>query len=235
MHALSSDFVIQKRHWKRGGHKEACGKALVHKDLPKAMHYFALAVSNGVRFICLVLGQLHMGEFGNAEEGVQRNPSEAHRYWELLVNAPDGLVESSTVADGYFQLGRLYRNGDYEPASRNTWLEYYKTAARMGQVESQFELGITYYTGRDGLDVDYEQGLQYHHAAASQGLADAQYALGMHHMHGGLRAQQPHTGFCPVSFSDARQNLETAAAQGHTLAQEALKALALLEASSPSP
>ena len=56
--------------------------------------------------------------------------------------------------------------------------EYLLSAASLGLVDAQFNLGLMYYKGQ-GVPQDYEEALRWFKEAAEQGDAQAQYCLGL--------------------------------------------------------
>lgn len=113
-------------------------------------------------------------------------------------------------------LGQMYADGEgvtRDIAQAHAWYgkaaEQYRQWADMGDVTSQYRLGL-YYKESLGVPQDFLRACDYFDKAADQGHADAQNYLGIMY-HDGLGIRQ--------DFSAALRWFRKAAAEGHTSAQ----------------
>jgi TPR repeat protein len=84
------------------------------------------------------------------------------------------ILITSVIAcsDEFSDAVDAHDKGDY-----NTALKKYKSLARRGDGDAQFNLGLMYYNA-EGVEKDYKQALGWFTLAAEQGDSDAQYMVG---------------------------------------------------------
>ena len=63
--------------------------------------------------------------------------------------------------------------------SEKTNIEEIEALAKNGDKEAQYNLGNSYFYGKDGMPLDLEKGAEWYEKAASQGNPDAEYAYGI--------------------------------------------------------
>jgi len=68
-------------------------------------------------------------------------------------------------------------------SAQSTDVKKLEQQANQGDVEAQFNLGLTYYNG-EGVPQDYAQAMKWYRLAADQGVAEAQYNLGLMYYNG---------------------------------------------------
>jgi hypothetical protein len=87
--------------------------------------------------------------------------------WLALI----GCVNPGWAADVVDRCQQLYKNGQYEQA-----FPVCSKAAKQGDAEAQYNLGLMYHFG-EGISQDYTEAAKWYRKAAKQGYADAQYNL----------------------------------------------------------
>ena len=112
------------------------------------------------------------------------------------------------------ELARCYELGDGVEQNDSLAVKWYRLAAEAGEVMSQLDLGVCYYNGDCGLDVDYREAVKWFVKAAEQGNAKGQYLTGRCYGHGKGVKQ---------SDEEAFKWLRLAARQGYEPAQELLR------------
>lgn len=127
---------------------------------------------------------------------LQANQGDAKAQYNLgVMYYVDGLDRSSTyfeLAYEWFQkaalqnypdalsgLARMYYSGQYVEKDELKAIEYYKRAAQLGHIQSQFILGCILIEGEDRIPPNPEQSIYWLTQAANAGLNDAQLALGV--------------------------------------------------------
>ncbi len=91
---------------------------------------------------------------------------------DLSQNLPNP-VEEITDNDPYKIGLRWYSSGEFEIARK-----FWNPLAEKGDCDSQFALGLLYYTGR-GVKKDFKKAIYYWSKAANQGQLQAQCAMGI--------------------------------------------------------
>jgi hypothetical protein len=192
----------QKLHWKRGGHKNVCGKeggsgtssngasasggvdAPLQHPCPICLDVEDYAGEQpGMCFSC---GQLFCGSCKKSLEqrGVASCPTcraelaapakeEVRRLRQLLAR-PDG--RHTPIAQS--NLGVSYEHGTgvvQNPAEAVRW---YRLAADQGYAHAQYNLGV-YYEDGTGVAQDVAEAVRWYRLAADQGYARAQYNIGV--------------------------------------------------------
>lgn len=110
--------------------------------------------------------QYLLGKFFAAGRGVQRDIGATRRLWTRAGNK--GVLEAQTG------LARFYANGgDWVRA-----VKWWKKAARQGDAESQYRLGLMYQAGQGGLKKNRRNASAWWKKAAAQGHLQAKQALG---------------------------------------------------------
>ena len=113
-------------------------------------------------------------------------------------------------------LAQKYRDGKGVKQSYTKAIELYEMAAKRGDANAQYNLGLYYDEGSHGLTQSSERSIEYYTLAAEQGHASAQNSLGVMYATGdGIE----------TSYSKARELWTKAAAQGFEGAIGALKQL----------
>lgn len=126
----------------------------------------------------------------------------------ILAICPAMFAANASPEQNYKQAEKLQKSEKNEEA-----FEYYLKAARQGDAEAQFYLGLCYNYG-DGVEKDLSEAVVWYRKAADQGFADAQYSLGSCYFNGyGVEKD----------LSEAVKWYRKAANQGFKRAQFALK------------
>jgi TPR repeat protein len=113
-------------------------------------------------------------------------------------------------------LAQRYRDGKGVKQSDKKAIELYEMAAKRGNANAQYNLGLYYKQGSHGLTQSSTRAIEYYTLAAEQGHANAQSNLGVMYASGdGIE----------TSYSKARELWTKAALQGHENAIKALKQL----------
>lgn len=91
----------------------------------------------------------------------------------ILAICPAMLAANASPEQNYKQAEKFQKSEKNEEA-----FEYYLKAARQGDAEAQFYLGLCYNYG-DGVEKDLSEAVKWYRKAADQGDALAQYNLGI--------------------------------------------------------
>jgi TPR repeat protein len=127
---------------------------------------------------------------------------------ELLYTTGQGVRENLFEAHKWYH--QASQKG-HKKAKHQLEKQYKKNkkAAKKGNVEAQFNLGLMYYNGL-GVDKDYAKAVEWYQKAADQGLAVAQFNLGTMYENGRGVAKD---------YTKAFEWYEKAADQGYAKAQ----------------
>ncbi len=150
--ALANEFEAGVYEAKKGHYK-------------KALPFINTAVNEGNPMAQVFLGLMYKNG-----KGVEQNPGEAFRLFELAAKQED--------ADGQFNLGSLYDNGIGVVQDRKEAVKWYELSANQGFIDAQLRLGLMYQYGQ-GVTQSYNESEKWYHMAAEQGDADAQLMLGL--------------------------------------------------------
>ncbi len=113
----------------------------------------------------MLLGKIYL-----AGMGVPRDPKQA-RQWYMKADFFGFIPGTHTV-------GQAFEYGYGGERSFPKAVTYFKKAAAVGYATSQYELGVIYYNGADGVAQDQNMAAAYLVLAAKQGNANALYACG---------------------------------------------------------
>ena len=128
----------------------------------------------------------------------------------ILAICPAMLAANASPEQNYKQAEKFQKNEKNEEA-----FEYYLKAARQGDAEAQYNLGVCYRKGY-GVEKNLTEAVKWLRKAADQGLADAQCMLGLcYELGGGVKKD----------LSEAVKWYHKAANQGHAQAQDMLRKL----------
>lgn len=144
-----------------------------------------------------------------AEEAKKpKKPEFATQFESYLYDAEHGDLWAQN------HIGRCYALGDSVAQNDSLAIKWYRLAAEGGYDMSQRNLGVCYYKGLCGLDVDYTEAVKWLRKAAEQGNDDAQYLMGCCYKEGKGVEQNDEEAF---------QWLRLAARQEHEWAQKLLR------------
>ncbi len=138
-------------------------------------------------------------------EGVERNFSEAARWYEKLARQGDARAQTS--------LGLMYARGYGVKKNPETARRWWSFAAAQNDPGAQYNLGVIYSQG-EGVPLDYAQAAQWLTRAAQRGHVQAQHNLGMLYFDGKGVERDPVRAYFWV---------KVAALQGDALSESALK------------
>lgn len=127
-----------------------------------------------------------------------------------LAICPVMLAANASPEQNYKQAEKFQKSEKNEEA-----FEYYLKAARQGDAEAQFYLGLCYNYG-DGVEKDLSEAVVWFRKAAHQGLAQAQFNLGLCYYNG---------NGVEKNLSEAVKWFRKAAVQGLVKAQDMLRKL----------
>jgi hypothetical protein len=149
----------------------------------------------------------------------------------MLLSAVAVAVSACNFEPATYQDGEAaYQRGDFYTAFR-----LYKSFAEQGDARAQAKLGLMYDRGQ-GVERDHEESNKWYLNAAKQGNADAQYYIGTAYENAKIGPYVD--GLIPGNvriccgyavrsdYEEATKWYQLAAAQGHTLANNALQSLA---------
>jgi hypothetical protein len=190
----------QRLHWKRGGHKQVCGKEGSSGDrsdgVPDAsgggdaalMHPCPICLDSeddaGEKGMCFSCGQMFCGSCRKSLEqrDVTNCPTcravidipetEQVRQLRQLLARPTGRHTPAAQ----FNLGSCYANGTGVTQNEAEAARWYRLAADQGDSRSQYNLAICYGQGT-GVAQDSAEAVRWVRLAAAQGHAEALAAL----------------------------------------------------------
>lgn len=114
--------------------------------------------------------RLHKRELEEAAK--PKKPEFATQFESYLYDAEHGDLWAQN------HIGRCYALGDGVEQNDSLAIKWYRLAAEGGYDMSQSNLGVCYYKGLCGLDIDYIEAVKWLRKAAEQGNDDAQYLMG---------------------------------------------------------
>lgn len=129
-------------------------------------NYAGLYYNNKARY------ELRMREWEAEEAKKPKKPEFATEFESRLYDAEHGDLWAQN------HIGRCYALGDGVERNDSLAIKWYRLAAEGGYDMSQRNLGVCYYKGVCGLDVDYIEAVKWLRKAAEQGNDDAQYLMG---------------------------------------------------------
>lgn len=143
------------------------------------------------------------------EASKPKKPEFATEFESLLYCAERGDFEAQS------SVGIRYGRGDGVEKNDTLAVKWFRMSAENGWAQGEYNLGICYYNGEVGLEVDYSEAVKWFRKAAEQGYDSAQYMLGYCYWKGkGVNK----------SDEQAYEWLRRAARQEHQEAQKLLKA-----------
>lgn len=119
--------------------------------------------------------QRHLGQMFEKGEDVDRDLSEAARWYELSAKQGD--------ADAQFSIAFMYDQGQGVPQCDELAAMWYQKAAEQGDAAAQNNLGLMYDGGR-GVEQNPHEARRWYLAAARQGDDTASYNLGLNYLFG---------------------------------------------------
>lgn len=185
--------------------------AQVDADRPRSETPFALAARNRHFTVALILatagstdpeGQFHLGQMYMEGAGTKKNVTKAKDLY--YQSAEQGNT------DAQLRLGCMYMHGDEVKKCNHLAIKWLQKAADQEDTKAEGFLGCI-YTGDDVTVRDMGKGVKLLHKAADKGFPEAQNRLGCLCWNGII------DGFSNVS--KAQRLLQSAADQGHTMAQ----------------
>lgn len=150
--------------------------------------------------------RLHQRELEEAAK--PKKPEFATQFESYLYDAEHGDLWAQN------HIARCYALGDGIEQNDSLAIKWYRVAAEGGYDMSQRNLGVCYYKGLCGLDVDYAEAVKWLCKAAEQGNDDAQYLMGCCYKNGKGVEQNEEEAF---------RWLQLAARQEHKQAQKLLR------------
>lgn len=152
-------------------------------------------------------------EAASAETAEETAPTKPRRKWPALAFALAGVaLLALAIWYGPLFLGRAMDTGGVLPENRQKAERLYEIAAKRGDADALYNLGLLYYEG-EGTEQDYPKARDYFGRAAERGHLDAMYMLGVMQESGLGGAENPKLG---------KEWYEKAAAAGHAEAMAAL-------------
>ncbi|WP_010298256.1 tetratricopeptide repeat protein [Candidatus Odyssella thessalonicensis] len=204
-------------------------------DYVQAAHWFKKAAEQGVANSQYCLAMMHMEGRGIPknyrlavywfEKAAKQDVTEAQYNLGTLYHEGTKVLKDSRKAVFWYKkaaakghaeaqcnLGWMYQKGDGTEKDMCRAMYYYIESARRGQgfAGAQYNLGVVYENGQDGIERNGALAKLWYKKAAKQGYADAQFKLGAMHEHGKVIAKD---GLQAVFWYEA------AAKQGHREAQ----------------
>ncbi len=247
------------------------GKGLARHDIREAIHWYSKAAKHGDARAQFALANMYyngvgvaqnyeeaMKWYAKAAEGGNTKATESlqysQKYWDRI---PHEVKEQYKWNINEIRLGkeqehftadRMTNYGFGVPKDDiNVAYKWFAKAAEQGHVQAQYNIGISFITGR-GISSDFDKYIEWMTKAAKQGHAEAQISLGNYYFtisfsdkNAGEKsvnwyikaAEQGHTGAQYIlgkrykdgdaqSYRDAQKWLLKAAIQGYAPAQSAL-------------
>ena len=133
-------------------------------------------------------------------------------------------------ADGQFNLGGMYANGQGVEKDYAKAFKWYRKAAEQGDAGGQFNLGVMYANGQ-GVEKDYAKALKWYRKVAEQGNALGQLNLGVMYSNGQgvekdyAKAFKWYRKAAEQGNADAQYNLGVMYANGQGVEKDYAKAL----------
>jgi TPR repeat protein len=125
--------------------------------------------------ICGARLQRHLGQLFEKGEDVDRDLSEAARWYELSAKQGD--------AGAQFSIAFMYDQGQGVSQCDELAAMWYQKAAEQGDAAAQNNLGVMYDSGR-GVEQNPREARRWYLAAARQGDDTASYNLGLNYLFG---------------------------------------------------
>ncbi len=126
----------------------------------------------GTLFVILTIGLLLILAEDNTPRDTEPIPPEDPPVAELEERT-DTLVELPAIEQTFDEATAAYERGDLRIA-----LEGFLHFAEQSNAAAQFNLGVIYAEGGEGVVQDYAEAVRWFRLAAEQGVADAQYNVG---------------------------------------------------------
>ena len=167
-------------------------------DLPMKTKKLSFLLS--LAFLFLFSGSVYSDDFQKSLRSYIRKEVEAAKALSSVIK--EGLSETKDGLGAIYKIGKELLNA--------TAVELLRLAAENGDAETQFNLGVLYDNGGQGVPQDYKEAIKWYRLAADQGDADAQFNLGVfYHFGEGV----------PQDYKEAVKWYRLAADQGLALAQ----------------
>ena len=133
-------------------------------DHVEAVEYFKLAAEKGHS-----LAQCALGNCYDDGDGIKQNVQKAISYYELSAAQGFPLAQCN--------LGKCYEHGDGCEKDMNKAVYYYKLAADQNFADALYNLSICYLFKHEGVELNYERGVELCERAAAQGDLDSLFFL----------------------------------------------------------
>lgn len=139
----------------------------VEQDYENAVYWYTKAAGAGEAFAQKDLGDCYA--FGN---GVERDIEKA-AYWYRRSELEGYWLAKGKAADLYYNEGKKYYCGEGVEQNYENAIYWFTKAAKLGNEDAQFSLGVFYYNGKN-----YKEAVYWFTKAAEIGDKDAQCFLG---------------------------------------------------------
>ena len=149
---------LAKMHWDAARGKKENG-------------YMTRGNSTGLYYDAEAYRQLRLHKRELEEAAKPKKPEFATQFESYLYDAEHGDLWAQN------HIGRCYALGDGVEQNDSLAIKWYRLAAEGGYDMSQSNLGVCYYKGLCGLDIDYIEAVKWLRKAAEQGNDDAQYLM----------------------------------------------------------
>ena len=120
----------------------------VRKNLNKAIEWYTKSAHQEYFDALFALGYLY------GTKALENHEKQAAYYMKCVEQDP----ENSGVLNN---LGVMHQNGEHFPKNINKALEYYKKAANAGSKLAAENIGVIYYYGTQGIEIDYKKAMKY--------------------------------------------------------------------------
>lgn len=170
----------------------------VEKDIRKSLYFYELGANNGQMQCCQSAGILYY-----QDNVIERDYAMALFYFEL------GSYKGSTVC--MMNAAQILFGGfGGIQVDKNRAFKYIQMAARAGDPEGLYYLGLAHYNGEEYASKDYKKAFDCFTRASNEGNLNAMFQLGMMYEYG---------YYVQKDFSKAFDIMKRAAARNHIRAQ----------------
>ena len=133
-------------------------------DHVEAVEYYKLAAEKGHS-----LAQCALGNCYDDGVGIKQSMQKAISYYELSAAQGHPIAQCN--------LGKCYEHGDGCEKDMNKAAYYYKLAAGQNYADALYNLSICYLYKHEGVELNYERGVELCERAAAQGDLDSLFFL----------------------------------------------------------
>lgn len=155
--AIVAIFLLTTNHLEWGK------SAILRGEYERAYDHFFKSANQGN-----TEAQFYLGDMFHHGKGVKQDYAKAVEYYQLAVEEQPGAM---------YGLGMLMIEGKGIERNANEGAKLIFIAAQAGQIDAQFEIGVTFAEGKNGFERDYKKAVEWYSQAALMGHGSAQFQL----------------------------------------------------------